>query len=111
MTRLGNNDMQAALSSIANALNDMSIAINEAAQRNFMMRAELEATRLISQGIIAALQSTPDFARNLQDKLKSAVEADRIISINSPTSDELQLAREAWMKAIVPIALHPAVFD
>lgn len=107
---MNNEEMEAAIRSTAKALLNLSQTVNELAERDFAMRAELEATRVLFQAAIATLQCDPVFANRLQDMLKSAVEADHIVSLNSAMDDKLILAREVWLKALTPVEMHINVF-
>ncbi|RYF48223.1 MAG: hypothetical protein EOO38_10595 [Cytophagaceae bacterium] len=103
-------EMEGAIRSTAEALFALAEAVKMSAERNFAMRAELEAVRVISQAFMATLRCEPAFAAQLQKRLEAAVEADRIVLMNTPIEEELLRAREVWMKALVPPEIHEQIF-
>lgn len=70
-----------------------------------MIRIELNALRIVSQGIINAVSADPNNLPLLAVTLRTCIEADAATAIASPMTDQMIVARDEWIKRLLPPTL------
>lgn len=74
-------------------------------------RAELDAIRTIMIGALAVLAKNPEMQADLASSIRSAIDSDSAISLNTQMPDALLDQRMEWMKRLTPQPIQHIVWN